>query len=141
MRLESVPHLEETLRLAAQSNQAVASPTFKLQEGGSGYIVLQNVVRVSTSPEPGQPNMFGSSMVALLLNKTEHLLPATLASKPLSMNAELLSRASKEPSNLFQQTMPPAHWLDIKTLPRFTRIIETGMGSQPVRLSFERQLR
>ena len=141
MRLESVPHREETLRLAAQSNQAVASPTFKLQEGGSGYIVLQNVIRVSASPEPGQPNMFGSSMVALLLNKTEHLLPATLASKPLSMNAELLSRASKEPSKLFQQTMPPAHWLDIKTLPRFTRIIETGMRSQPVRLSFERQLR
>jgi len=141
IRLESVHHLKATLRLASQLGRAVASPTFRLNEGSDGYILLRNVVRTNAPAKSGAPNLFGSSMVALLLNKTDSLRPANLPSKQLGMHAELLSEASREPSILFQQRIPPAHWLDNTTLPRFTRVIEPGMTSQPVRLSFERQLR
>jgi len=141
IRLESVPHLKAALRLASQLDRAIASPTFQLNEGGDAYILLRNVVRSTASAKSGAPNLFGSSMVALLLNKTNSLLPANLSRKQLGMHADLLSEAGREPSILFQQTMPPAHWLDSTTLPRFTQIIEPGTTSQPVRLIFERQLR
>ncbi|HSG22376.1 MAG TPA: sensor domain-containing diguanylate cyclase [Azonexus sp.] len=141
IRLETVPHLEETLRIAARSGRAIASPGFPLKEGGNAFILLRNVVRPTASNKPGAPNLFGSSMVALLLNKTDSLLPANLASKDLGMNAEFLNEASREPSTLFQKSMPPAHWLDSKMLPRFTQIVDPDITSQPVRLTFERQLR
>lgn len=141
IRLESVPYLKATLNFAGQFGRAVASPTFQLNEGGNGFILLRNVVRTNASAKSDAPNLFGSSMVALLLNKTESLLPASLSNMQLGMHAELLSDASHEPSTLFQKKMSAAHWLDSTTLPRFTQIIEPGMTSQPVRLTFERQLR
>lgn len=141
VRLETIPYLEEALRLSARSDRAIASPTFQLVEGGNAYALLRHVTRATASTQPGAPKLFGSSMVALLLSKTDSLFPANLWSKQLGMNAELLSDASDEKSILIQHRGPAVHWLDSKMLPRLTQVIEPVMISQPVRLTFERQLR
>ena len=140
LRLETVPFLAESLRLVQHADRAVASPIFELSEGGSAFILLRRVERTSVKIKPGTPNLFGSSMAALLVSKSSSLLPTDIARKNIGLHAELLSEAGIEASTLFQQPTPAAHWLDNQTLPRFSQIIEPGISSQPVRLTFERQL-
>jgi diguanylate cyclase len=141
VRLETVAHLSETLRLAAQANRAFASPIFQLKEGENAYILLRNVRRSSIENSASSPNFFGSGMVALLLTKSQSLLPNRLKNSSIGMVAELLSEASSGPSVLFMENSPTTHWLDRKTLPLFSKKFESGIPSQPVRLSYERQLR
>lgn len=140
LRLETVPYLAESLRLVRHAGKAVASPIFELSEGGGAFILLRQVERASAEIKPGTPNLFGSSMVALLVSKSSSLLPADIARKNIGLHAELLSEASHVASTLFQQETPAAHWLDNQTLPRFSQVVEPGISSQPVRLTFERQL-
>lgn len=141
IRLETVPYLAETLRLAPQGGRPLVSPVFKLNDGSSAYFLLRRVERNSPPASQGSPSLFGSSMVALLLCKTTRLLPANQANKHLQLSAELFSEAGREPSVLFQLRAAPVHWLNGKTLPRFSQVIETNSPSQPIRLSFQRQLR
>lgn len=141
LRLETVPFLAESLRLIQHAGRAVASPIFKLSEGGGeAFILLRQAERASATIKPGAPNLFGSSMAALLVSKSTSLLPADIGRKNIGLHAELLSEASTKASTLFQQQTPTAHWLDNQTLPRFSQVIEPGISSQPVRLTFERQL-
>lgn len=141
VRLETVAHLSETLRLATEANRGFASPIFQLKEGENAYILLRKVPRNSIANSASSPNFFGSGMVALLLTKSQSLLPSRLQDSSIGLIAELLSEASSEPSLLFKENGPTAHWLDRKTLPLFAKKFESGIASQPVRLSYQRQLR
>ncbi|MCW8155090.1 sensor domain-containing diguanylate cyclase [Stutzerimonas stutzeri] len=143
VRLETVGHLSHALARSRQTRRPVASPTFALYEGGNAYILLQSVSRPE-SPRPGAgPNFFGSSMVALLLMKTDALQQAVLAmdvDRQLRIEAFLDSDVGA-PSQLLSTEPAPASPLDRLLLPRLTERVEIGSRSQPTTLILERQLR
>lgn len=49
LRLETVDYLVHTLALAHENKQPVVSPVFSLYEGGTAFILLQEVVRPTTA--------------------------------------------------------------------------------------------
>lgn len=140
VRLETVPYLNKILRLAPQLDRAIASPVFELNEGGTAYILLRHVQRTATASQSLSAELFGDSMAALLLNKASGLHPANLANKNIGLSAELFSEAASESSLLFKDERPAANWADRLTLPLFSQVVESGNDSQPIRLTFERQL-
>lgn len=141
VRLETVPFLLETLQLSPRYTRPVASPVFQLKEGGNAFILLINVERPVSANIAGRPNYFGDSMVAMLLTRTESLIPRKLPLLPTGIMATLSSEAGGQPARLFELTDAPANWLDRLTLPNVVRVVETGTPSQPVKLQLQRQLR
>ena len=47
-----------------------------MYEGGNAYILMQSVSRPEQARENSKPNFFGSTMVVMLLIKTDSLLEA-----------------------------------------------------------------
>lgn len=142
VRLETVPYLSYALARSQNHTAAVASPVFTMYEGGSAYILLQSVSKQAEDVPHVAPNFFGSAMVALLLVKTDSIRSAVMPvdGDPLVKVTATLETAEAE-SVVVQVTGAQPGWLDAVLLPRLTAQLESGSASQPVKLTFERQVR
>lgn len=142
VRLETVDYLSHSLALAQKNAKAVVSPVFEMYEGGRAYILLQEVERPQTARTLATPSLFGSTMTALLLIKTEAMLPGKAAPPPLKAldySAQMRS-AARADNLLFSQQGEPGSQIDTWLLPRFEREIFINNASQPTTLTFKRQL-
>lgn len=143
VRLETVGHLAQALAQSRQTTRPVASPVFSLYEGGQAYILLQPVNRPGSPNLSAAPNFFGSTMVALILLKTDtlHLGLQEMNLDPLLGIEVLLDSAVGSPSQLLAHKPQAASALDHLLLPGLRKRIEIDSASQPTTLLFERQLR
>jgi len=141
LRLETVDYLSRTVALAQRNVRPVVSPVFKMYEGGGAYILLQEVTRPAQALSSA-PDFFGNTMMALLLIKTEALMPAQIQQDDhgkIHVTATLAAAANPE-SLLFEQTASQPGRLDRLLLPGFTRRLSINNTSQPTMMVFERQL-
>lgn len=141
LRLETVDYLARTVALAQRNSKPVVSPVFSMYEGGSAYILLQEVNRPA-SPSPPEPNFFGDTMMAMLLIKTQALIPARSQEADyvkIGVSATVVSPGNPE-TLLFEQNAIQATSLERLLLPRFTRQLSINSSSQPMQLRFVRQL-
>ncbi|WP_268799581.1 sensor domain-containing diguanylate cyclase [Pseudomonas huanghezhanensis] len=143
VRLETVPYLSDALAKSHASPNAVASPVFSMYEGGNAYIVLQWVSRSDEKVHGSLPNFFGSTMVALLLVKTDALLSAIEhgSGDPLLSIYAALKTTTESLSPVVSVQSQPAGWLDRLIMPKLTREVEIDSLSQPMKMHYERQLR
>lgn len=142
VRLETVDYLAHSLALAHKNPRPVASPIFQMYEGGSAYILLKEVDRTEGNGSSHGPNIFGNTMTALLLIKTEALIPAAHAgTKPLGVSySAALASASNTQSQLFAIPGEVGGWIDQTFLPRFTQQLTIDNASQPMLMRFDQQL-
>lgn len=143
VRLETVEYLAQSLAVAQRNSRPVASPLFQMYEGGKAYILLREVDRRERRDPNHGLNIFGDTMVALLLIKAESLVPAAhrgAVPPGIEYSAALLS-SNKEPSPLFAIPAEAPGRLDQMSLPRFTRQLTIDNDSQPTLMRFEQQLR
>ncbi len=141
VRLETVDYLSHTVALAQLNSKPVVSPVFGMYEGGRAYILLQEVIR-SAGTARSDPDFFGSTMMALLLLKTEALVPGKNQADDyarIGFSATLLAPDNPQ-SLLFEKRAPVAGYLERLLLPRFVRQLKIDNASQPTLMSFERQL-
>lgn len=143
VRLETVDYLGHSLALAHKSSRPVVSPIFKMFEGGNAYMLLKEVDRSEqTSTSAGQ-SLFGNTMTALLLIKTESMLPGqTTAHDVATLAYQALMTSDDNPgSTLFVRHAEATGTLDKFLLPRLNRQILIDNASQPTLMRFEQQLR
>lgn len=141
VRLETVDYLSRTMALAQRNVKPVVSPVFSIYEGGSAYILLQEVNRPAGTAQ-SDPDLFGNTMMAMLLLKTAALMPTAGNEGNLAkigFSATLIAPGNPQ-SLLFEQETPAAGYLESRLLPRFTRQLKIDNASQPTQMSFERQL-
>lgn len=142
VRLETVDYLSKTLALAHASRKPAASPLFQMYEGGSAYILLMEVDRSAQSNSSGRLNIFGNTMMALLLIQADALIPAAHAgtqTSRISIAASLQSHNNIQ-SVLFATAEEPSEWYQRLLLPRFSRELTISNRSQPTNMRFEQQL-
>jgi diguanylate cyclase (GGDEF)-like protein len=143
VRLETVAYLSHALSRTHQNQKPVASPVFRMYEGGEAYILMQSVSRPREARERTKPNFFGSTMVSLLLIRTDSLINAVNQANVDSLvhvSGALKSAAGAE-SALFSTAAIEAGFLDNLFLPRLSEQVEIRSASQPIILSFQRQIR
>lgn len=143
VRLETVGYLSYALARTQSSQKPVVSPVFSMYEGENAYILMQAVSRPKQAGKNARPNFFGSSMVSLLLVKTDSLLDAVNHANvdPLVHITAVLKNAEGNESNVFSTATQKAGFLDSAFFPRLTDRVEIQSASQPLTLFFERQLR
>lgn len=143
VRLETVANLSYALAVAHGNTRPVASPVFDLYEGGKAYILLQEISRGQRTADGERLNFFGNDMVALLVIKTDALLAAINQDDPdPSVQVSALLRAAVDTdSPVFAKSTTEAATVDRLLLPLLREKVEIRNGSQPMTLSFERQLR
>lgn len=132
VRLETVDYLSRTVALARRNIKPVVSPVFSLYEGGGAYILLQEVNRPA-GKALSELNFFGDTMMALLLVKTQALIPARSREAdyaPISVSATIVSPGNPE-TLLFAQNAPEADSLERLVLPRFTRQLGVDSSAPP----------
>lgn len=134
VNLESVPHVAASLKIAQRTKKIIASPIFQLYEGDTAYILLQTVNRKPSS----KPNIFGDGMVAMLLTKTEQLLPAKINSEH-QIEAHWVDEHSGRESPLLFYAATPTSWID-RVLPRLSLDIDITHSSQKLNLHIARQI-
>ena len=142
VRLETVDYLSQTMALAHNNIRPVVSPVFDLYEGGSAYILLQEVNR-ATRTASSALNFFGNTMIALLVIKTQALLPnhgKLIDHQNIAFTARLASATNLD-SLLFEQKAAESGALDKLFLPNLKRRLKIDNPSQPAIMSFNRQLR
>lgn len=142
VRLETVDHLAHSLALAQRNAKPVVSPVFELYEGGRAYILLQEVERTTHAAGHAKSSLFGNTMTALLVIRTDALLPGPAApagQKAMAYSAQMRS-AGRSDNLLFSHEAEPAGRLDIWFLPRFRHEVVIDNVSQPTVLTFEQQL-
>lgn len=110
-------------------------------EGGDAFILLRRVERPIDNPSSARVNLFGNSMVAMLLIKTESLRDiARVASTDRRLRIEAsLNAAAGGISQLFASG-PVHHGTLDALLPRLREQVVLDSRSQPTTLQFERQL-
>lgn len=141
VRLETVDYLSRTVALAQRNIKPVVSPVFSMYEGGGAFILLQEVNR-SADKAQSELNFFGDTMMAMLLIKTQALIPARSREADyatLSVSATIVSPGNPE-TLLFEQNAPVAASFEHLILPRFTRHFTIDNASQPTQMHFARQL-
>jgi len=140
VRLETVDYLLNSLALAKGSARAVATPVFNMYEGGNAYILLREVIRPPDAVRPGL-DIFGSTMVALLLIKTDAMWPNSAALTTTNTSIQgFLTPDGTSNHILFNQQAGESGWLDRLLLPIFSREIRLESLSQPTVLKFNHQL-
>lgn len=141
VRLETVDYLSHTMALAERNVRPVASPVFQMYEGENAYILLQEIRRPSSAAGSPQ-DIFGETMMALLLTKAQDLIPAKIRNgekEMIGMSASLMSPGNPE-TPLFEKKAQEGGELAHFGLPRFTRQLKVDNVSQPMLMTFERQL-
>jgi diguanylate cyclase (GGDEF)-like protein len=143
VRLETVAYLSYALARTHSSQKPVVSPVFSMYEGGNAYILMQSVSRPKQVRQDTRPNFFGSTMVTLLLVKTNSLLDAVNNANVdfLVHIRAILKTAAGSESDVFSTQTQQASLLDRLLLPRLASRVEIRTTSQPMTLLFERQLR
>lgn len=142
VRLETVDYLAYSLALAKKNARPVVSPVFELYEGGRAYILLQEVERATVAKGLAATSLFGNTMTALLVIRSDALLPgpaAPAALKTMAYAAQMRS-AGRSDNLLFSHEAEPSGRLDTWLLPRFQHEFVIDNVSQPTVLSFEQQL-
>lgn len=142
VRLETVDYLAHSLALAQKNARPVASPVFTMYEGGRAYLLLQEVDRSAASGTMAEPSIFGNTMTALLLIKTDALIPRlhqSLATDTLGYSATMNSATSSE-NRLFSQAARQPGRLDQWLLPNLKRQVQIDSASQTTHMHFEQQL-
>ncbi|MDE2441352.1 MAG: GGDEF domain-containing protein, partial [Betaproteobacteria bacterium] len=142
VRLETVDYLSHSLALAQKNAKPVVSPVFEMYEGGRAYILLQEVERAQAAKTIATPSLFGNTMTALLLIKTDALLPGIAAPpipKALDYSAQMRS-AARADNQLFSQQAEPTGQFETRLLPNFRLEIIIDNASQPTVLTFKQQL-
>lgn len=143
VRLETVDYLSHSMALAQKNIKPVVSAVFNMYEGGGAYILLQEVIRTSrSSASLSEPDFFGDTMMALLVIRTQALIPAINDHddhEKIHFAATLASAANPE-SLLFERQAVPAGRLDQLFLPKFSRRENINNASQPTLMVFDRQL-
>lgn len=143
VKLESVGYLSHALARTHNNPRPVVSPVFSMYEGGDAFILMQSVSRAEQLRENARPNFFGSTMVALLLVRTDALLEAVKHANVDSLvhiSARLTTTAGAE-NNVFSTAIDQAGFIDRLFLSRLEDRVEIGSTSQPMTLIFQRQLR
>lgn len=144
VRLETVGHLSHALAEIQQTTRPVASPLFAMYEGGNAYILMRSVSRDEHAERPAAgPQLFGSAMAALLLITADALSEAAgqAVNDPwLSISATLKTTPASD-GPLFSRPAADASDWDRWLLPLLERHLELESESQPIVLTFERQLR
>ncbi len=141
VRLETVDYLSHTMALAARNVRPVASPAFQMYEGDKAFILLQEIRRPPTATESAM-DIFGDTMMTLLLIKAQDLIPAKTqdyGKEMIGYSASLLSPGNPE-TILFEKMAQAAEGLEQFVLPRFTRQLKVDNTSQPMLITFDRQL-
>jgi diguanylate cyclase (GGDEF)-like protein len=141
VRLETVDYLSRTMALAHRNIKPVVSPVFNMYEGNGAYILLKEVSRTARK-SGSELNFFGDTMMAMLLIKTEALIPTRSKEgdhQEISFWASIMAPGHSQ-SLLFERNTPAAGSLDQLLLPRFTRQLRIDNTSQPIQMTFERQL-
>ncbi|MCK1791722.1 GGDEF domain-containing protein [Pseudomonas violetae] len=143
VRLETVAYLSYALARTHSSQKPVVSPVFAMYEGGNAYILMQSISRPEQVRLNTRPNFFGSTMVTLLLVKTNSLLDAVTNANvdPLVHIRAILKTIAGSESEVFSTDTEQASFLDRLLLPRQVSRVEISNTSQPITLMFERQLR
>lgn len=139
--LETVDYLAQTVALAG-NNKPVVSPVFDLYEGDSAYILLQKVTRPAATAS-ATLNFFGNTMIALLVIKTQALVP-NWSKQGSHDNIEFSARlasAANPGSRLFEHKTVAAGKLDQLFLPKLSRQLKIDSLSQPTVMQFSRQVR
>lgn len=142
VRLETVNYLAQSLALAHHNTRQVVSPPFQLYEGGKAFILLREVDRNERNDSNRGLNIFGDTMIALLLVKAEALTPADQPQEKypnVGYSASLLS-SDDTVSPLFANAIETSGWTGRMFLPRFTRQLNIDNASQPMLMRFEQQL-
>lgn len=140
LRIETVDYVMQSMALAEKNPRPIVTPVFRLYEGGSAYILLQEVTR--SNKAVGDINVFGGTMLALLVIKTQSLFPVlenSTARHRLNFSA-VLEAPGRQKSLLFHQRVQDERRLDQLFLPNFKRHLKIENGSQPVSVDFERQV-
>ncbi|WP_282410496.1 sensor domain-containing diguanylate cyclase [Pseudomonas sp. PS02303] len=143
VKLETVAYLSYALARTHNNQKPVVSPVFSMYEGGNAYILMQSVIRPEQDRGNTRPNFFGSTMVSLLLIKTDSLQEAVSYANvdPLVRVSAVLKTAAGSESNVFSTQTEQACILDRFLLPALSDRVEIRNVSQPMILLFERQLR
>lgn len=141
VRLETVGHLAYALQVARKRPRSVASPVFSMFEGGDAYILLRRIERPVDNTSSTRANLFGNSMVAMLLIKTESLrdIARNASTDPRLRIEASLHAAAGGTSELFASG-PVRHGALDALLPRLREQVVLDSRSQPTTLRFERQL-
>jgi len=143
VRLETVGYLSYALARTRSNQKPVVSPVFSMYEGGNAYILMQSVSRNENVRETTRPNFFGSTMLSLLLIRTDSLLETVNDANIdpfVRISAVLKSGAGLE-NNVFSTSTDQAGFLDQVFLPCLADRVDIRNASQPMTLLFERQLR
>ncbi len=143
VRLETVPYLSHALARSRDSAKPVVSPVFSMYEGGRAYILMRSVTRQHQGTNNMEPIFFGSSMVALLLIKTESVLNAVqsvIEDNQVGIAVVLKPDQAAE-SAVLSIGANPANWFDQMILPCLDERIEIQSRTQPMAILFQRQLR
>nr|WP_321242207.1 sensor domain-containing diguanylate cyclase [uncultured Tolumonas sp.] len=142
--LESVDFLTYTLASAHKSGKPTASPMFTLYEGGSAYILLQEVNRPSNrlNFSADGPNFFGNSMAAMLVIKTDSLF---INQQKPTQEINFKYRANmpvpgKSQNFIFEHKDRVSGLFDRLFLPVFQLDSEIHNPSQPMLLTFSKQM-
>ena len=141
VRLETVPYLSDALVRIHQSSVPVATPVFALYEGGDAYILMKSVLRPEEDAQNTLPNFFGSTMVAMLVIRTDALLGAIVRhnSDPrVAVSARL--RSDDHNTQVVAMEAAQSRWWDELVLPRLTDDVFVDSPTQPLSLTFQRQL-
>jgi diguanylate cyclase (GGDEF)-like protein len=143
VRLETVGHLSYALARTRSHQKPVVSPVFSMFEGGNAYILMQSVNRTEDATESTRPNFFGSTMLSLLLIRTDSLLEAVNDANvdPFVHISAVLKTGAGSENNVFSTETEQAGFLDQLFLPCLTDRVDIRSASQPMTLLFERQLR
>jgi len=119
----------------------VATPVFALYEGGDAYILMKSVLRPEEDAQNTLPNFFGSTMVAMLVIRTDALLGAIVRhnSDPrVAVSARL--RSDDHNTQVVALEAAQSRWWDELVLPRLTDDVFVDSPTQPLSLTFQRQL-
>lgn len=141
VRLETVDYMANSLARANGNIKPIATTVFGLYEGGNAYILFREVVRQPGSAK-SRPDIFGDTMMALLLIKTGAMWPTwtTFNDKKTSIEG-FLSPDGDMKHSLFKQQAVDAGWFDQFFLPVFNRQVRIESISQPTVIEFSHQLR
>jgi diguanylate cyclase (GGDEF)-like protein len=141
VRLETVPYLSNALMRIHQSPLPVVTPVFALHEGGNAYILMKSVSRPEEDSQHALPNFFGSTMVAMLVIKTDALLGAIVrhnSDSRVAVTAQLHS--DDRDTQVEAMEAVQSRWWDELLLPRLSDSVLVDSPTQPVSLTFQRQL-
>ena len=125
----------------AKNARPVVSPVFELYRRWPAYILLQEVER-ATVAKPAATSLFGNTMTALLVIRSDALLPARIAGCPEDdgLCSDRCATPERSDNRLFSHEAEPSGRLDTMAAAALPARVRDRQRPQPTVLSFEQQL-